>query len=90
MKYPDDPAAREDLISGDVAGRPAEFLLRDGVKVPVVFLFLSILGGVQTFGMLGLLYGPMILGLLAVMLTIYGEEYHVVLSSGHNNKATKR
>ena len=40
--------------------------------------------------MLGLLYGPMILGLLAVMLTIYGEEYHVVLSSGHNNKATKR
>ena len=76
------------VCSLDTFLRP--FLLRDGVKVPVVFLFLSILGGVQTFGMLGLLYGPMILGLLAVMLTIYGEEYHVVLSSGHNNKATKR
>lgn len=70
------------VCSLDTFLRP--FLLRDGVKVPVVFLFLSILGGVQAFGMLGLLYGPMILALLAVMLTIYGEEYHVVISSHHN------
>lgn len=72
------------VCSLDTFLRP--FLLRDGVKVPVVFLFLSILGGVQAFGMLGLLYGPMILALLAVMLTIYGEEYHVVISSHHNGK----
>lgn len=70
------------VCSLDTILRP--FLLRDGVKVPVVFLFLSILGGVQAFGMLGLLYGPMILALLAVMLTIYGEEYHLVISSHHN------
>lgn len=56
------------------------FLMKGGGKVPVLFLFLSILGGIQAFGMLGLLYGPMILGLVAVMLSIYNEEYDDILS----------
>ncbi len=56
-------------------------LMRDGAKVPVLFIFMSILGGVNVFGMLGLLYGPMILGLVAVMLDIYGEEYQSILES---------
>lgn len=56
-------------------------LLRDEGKVPVLFLFMAILGGVNAFGILGLLYGPMILGFGAVMLDIYAEEYHDALSS---------
>ena len=60
-------------------------LMRGGAKLPVLFLFMAILGGVNVFGMLGLLYGPMILGLVAVMLDIYAEEYHDVLQ----NKARK-
>ena len=56
-------------------------LLRDSAPVPVVFLFISILGGVNAFGMLGILYGPMIIGLVVVMLTIYDEEYKGYLSS---------
>lgn len=68
------------LVAGiDSLLRP--FLMKEGAKVPVVFLFLSILGGVQAFGMLGLLYGPMILGLVAVMLTIYTEEFYDILSN---------
>ena len=55
------------------------FLLRGGTKVPVLFLFMAILGGVNVFGMLGLLYGPLILGLVAVMIDIYAEEYHDIL-----------
>ena len=62
----------------DTVLRP--ILLRDGAKVPIVFLFLAILGGVKAYGMLGLLYGPMVLGLAAAMITIYGEEYHHILS----------
>ncbi len=72
------------LVTGiDSILRP--LLMRDGAKVPVIFLFLSILGGINVFGMLGLLYGPMILGLVAVMLNMYAEEYHAVLQSrnGH-------
>lgn len=56
-------------------------LMRGGARVPLLFLFMAILGGVNVFGMLGLLYGPMILGLVAVMLDIYAEEYDDVLVS---------
>lgn len=63
------------------------FLLRGGGKVPVLFLFMSILAGINVFGMLGLLYGPMILGLVAVMLNIYAEEYQDILQNRARKKA---
>lgn len=56
-------------------------LMRGGVDMPIMFIFLAIIGGVKVFGMLGLLYGPMILSLVTVMFTIYGEEYHLILRS---------
>ena len=56
-------------------------LVRGGANVPILFIFLSILGGINVFGMLGLLYGPMILGFVALMLDIYDEEYHSILQS---------
>lgn len=57
------------------------FLLKGSAKMPVLFLFMAILGGVNVFGMLGILYGPMILGLVAVMVNIYAEEYQDVLQN---------
>jgi len=65
------------VTSIDSVLRP--LLLRGGGKVPVLFLFMAILGGLKVFGMLGLLYGPLILGLVAVMIDIYAEEYHEIL-----------
>ncbi|MDR2160725.1 MAG: AI-2E family transporter [Desulfovibrio sp.] len=56
-------------------------LLRDGARVSVLFIFLSILSGIMTFGMLGLLYGPIILGLVVVMLDIYSQEYKSILEA---------
>jgi predicted PurR-regulated permease PerM len=50
-------------------------IMRDTARLPVILLFLSILGGINVFGVLGLLYGPMIMGLGAVMLDLYAEEY---------------
>lgn len=57
-------------------------MIRDSANLPVLFLFLSILGGITVFGALGLLYGPMIIGLVAVMLDLYAEEYRLVLEKG--------
>jgi predicted PurR-regulated permease PerM len=54
-------------------------LLRGGAKLPVIFIFMSILGGINVFGVFGLLYGPMILGLVAVMLDIYADEFQEIL-----------
>lgn len=39
------------------------------------FVFLSVMGGLQYFGLPGLLYGPLILGFAAVILYIYKEQY---------------
>ncbi len=39
------------------------------------YIFLAILGGVQYFGLKGILYGPLILSFAMIMLFIYGVEY---------------
>lgn len=55
------------------------YFMKDSARVSVFFIFMSILGGIKTFGMLGILYGPLILSFSMVMLTIYGEEFADVL-----------
>lgn len=70
------------VTSIDTFLRP--LLMRDASGVPVLFLFLAILGGIHAFGVLGLLYGPLILTFAVVMLAIYGEEYE-----DHLRKKTK-
>jgi len=68
------------LVSSiDMFLRP--FLMRDTSGVPTLFLFFAILGGIQVFGILGLLYGPLILAFAVVMLKIYADEYKEQLKS---------
>ena len=45
------------------------------LKLPVLFLFFGILGGLAVFGALGLILGPVLLALLAALLDLYREEY---------------
>jgi predicted PurR-regulated permease PerM len=45
------------------------------IKLPMLFLFFGILGGLAVFGALGLIIGPVIFALLAVLLDLYTEEY---------------
>ncbi len=61
-------------------------LMRDASGIPLLFLFLAILGGLQAFGVFGLLYGPLILTFAVAMLNIYGEEYHEELENKHRNR----
>lgn len=65
------------VVGADSILRP--YFMRGGAGMSVFFIFLSILGGVQAFGMLGILYGPLILSFTVVMLALYSEEYHDVL-----------
>jgi predicted PurR-regulated permease PerM len=44
-------------------------------KMPPFYILLAILGGVQYFGLKGILYGPLILSFAMIMLFIYGVEY---------------
>ena len=45
------------------------------LKLPMLFLFFGILGGLAVFGALGLILGPVLFALLAALLDLYREEY---------------
>jgi predicted PurR-regulated permease PerM len=44
-------------------------------NIPAFFLFIGILGGLKVYGMLGILFGPLVVTLLTVFFQIYREEY---------------
>jgi predicted PurR-regulated permease PerM len=45
------------------------------LKLPLIFLFFGILGGLVVFGALGIILGPVLFALLAALLDVYSEEY---------------
>ncbi len=68
------------LVTGiDTVLRP--IIVREASRVSTIYVFLAILGGINTFGALGILYGPLVLTFLMVMLEIYGEEFSDVLDN---------
>jgi predicted PurR-regulated permease PerM len=46
-----------------------------GMKLPLLWLFLSILGGLKLFGFLGVVAGPMVLSLALAVYRIYQEGW---------------
>ncbi len=50
-------------------------LIGKGAKLPVLFLFFSILGGLAAYGLIGLFLGPILLAILLTAIQIYREEY---------------
>ena len=43
--------------------------------IPTFILFIALLGGLQVYGFLGLLLGPLVVTLLTALVQIYREEY---------------
>ena len=67
------------LVTGiDTILRP--IIVREASRVSTIYVFLAILGGISTFGALGILYGPLILTFLMVMLDLYGLEFEDILN----------
>lgn len=61
------------VVGIDTILRP--IFMREASRVSTFYILLAILGGVYSFGMLGIFYGPLILSFVMVMLQIYMEEY---------------
>jgi len=51
------------------------FLIGRKANIPMFILFLALLGGLQVYGVLGLLFGPLVVTLLMTFIQIYREEY---------------
>ncbi|MFC1867231.1 AI-2E family transporter [Thermodesulfobacteriota bacterium] len=50
-------------------------LIGKGMHMNQIFVFIGILGGLKLFGILGIIYGPLILTVLFTLLEIYRLEY---------------
>jgi predicted PurR-regulated permease PerM len=67
------------VLVGSVDNLLRPILMKGESGLPTVWLFFSILGGIQYFGLIGLLYGPMVFGLCAVLLYMYEFEFKELL-----------
>ncbi len=50
-------------------------LIGKGMKMNTIFVFIGILGGLKLWGILGIVYGPLILTIIFTMFEIYRLEY---------------
>lgn len=75
------------VTSVDSLLRP--IIIRGNNKTSLLFLFLAVLGGIKAFGVLGIVYGPLILSFVGVMLAMYSEEYSDSLTS-YQSRTTRR
>jgi predicted PurR-regulated permease PerM len=67
------------ILVGTIDNFLRPFLMRGEGKMSTFYIFLAIIGGIQCFGLLGILYGPLILGFANIMLYTYQVEYRELL-----------
>lgn len=70
------------VLVGSIDNFLRPFLMRGEASMSPFYIFLAIIGGVQYFGLVGILYGPLILSFAMIMLFIYGVEYRNDLLEG--------
>lgn len=69
------------LIVGMIDNIVRPLLMKEaGGNMGTLLIFFSILGGISYFGLIGLLYGPLIIGLTLVLLYIYSLEFESFLT----------
>lgn len=54
--------------------------MRSGAGMSTVVIFFAILGGIHLFGLIGLIFGPLIFGITMVLLYIYTLEFEAFLT----------
>ncbi|MDY0163955.1 AI-2E family transporter [Desulfobotulus sp.] len=72
------------LVVGSLDNFLRPLFMRGAAQMNGVVVFFAILGGLQLFGFLGLLYGPLIFGLASVFVYIYQVEFSGFL--GYQNR----
>lgn len=68
------------LVVGSIDNFLRPVLMKGEGTISSIYLFFAILGGINLFGIVGILYGPLILGIVAVLVHLYELEYRDVLA----------
>lgn len=72
-------------IVGSIDNFLRPFLMQGSTGMSSIMIFFSLLGGLHLFGLIGLIYGPIIFALTAVLFTMYEEEFKDFLDSQDNS-----
>lgn len=62
-------------------------LIGSKAKLPILFLFFGILGGIKVYGPMGLFFGPLVIALLMGFIRIYKEEYQSPSNSADTGRS---
>ncbi len=74
------------IIVGSIDNFVRPLVMKDaGGNTSTLIIFFSIMGGLNLFGLIGLLYGPLIIGLMMVLLYIYSLEFRAFLNHQDRN-----
>jgi predicted PurR-regulated permease PerM len=60
-------------------------MFMQGASMSTVVVFFSLIGGLQVFGLIGLIYGPIIFAITLVLFRLYEAEFAGFLDSQDNN-----
>lgn len=72
------------IIVGSIDNLLRPILMKGSAGMSTLLIFFSLLGGIQLFGLMGLIYGPLIFAITIVLFTMYEEEFHHFLNRQDN------
>ncbi|OQY12103.1 MAG: hypothetical protein B6I31_03695 [Desulfobacteraceae bacterium 4572_19] len=73
------------IIVGMIDNIVRPLFMQGAANMSTVLIFFALLGGLKQFGLIGLLYGPLIFGLAIVLLYLYNQEFDSFLN--HQDKS---
>nr|WP_206211591.1 AI-2E family transporter [Vibrio sp. V22_P2S10T140] len=73
------------IIVGSIDNLLRPFLMQGSAGMNTLMIFFSLLGGIQLFGLIGLIYGPLIFAITMVLFNIYEEEFKGFLNQQDNS-----
>ena len=62
------------IVVGSIDNFLRPFFMQ-GASMSTVVVFFSLLGGLQLFGLIGLIYGPLIVAIALVLFKLYESEF---------------
>jgi predicted PurR-regulated permease PerM len=68
------------ILVGSIDNLLRPFLMQGSSGMNTLLIFFSLLGGIHLFGLMGLIYGPLIVAITLVLFNIYEEEFKEFLN----------
>ncbi len=72
-------------VIGSIDNLLRPLLMQGSAGMDTLMIFFSLLGGIQLFGLIGLIYGPLIFAITMVLFKLYEEEFKGFLTSQDNS-----